>query len=189
MNKKTIATCLIIAAFALSVAWWLWGRNVQFITGNYEKLSRTTSTTYKSSAVSLAVGELLIFKTPKSQYGAIQFVKMTPDTGADYKSWTREPSDSSTYKWSEYRGHVFEKYWSTQTRPKHYRVNDIGGHYYIKCGDLRLQWSASTWIYFPSGFEVSVVRDKSITQINAPDLLWKTQPYDSALSDYPVPKN
>jgi hypothetical protein len=168
--KKIVITTILVLFCATFAFWWLWGGNFQGT--SYVGLHETEKTVIKGSNVSLAISDILIFKTPHNEIGAIQFKKMTPDSGADYTSWFI-PSSSVSKSFQNIKakeGHVFEKYWRTRTGLNSYHVTDIGGNYTIECGPIKLNWSASTWVYFPPEYEIAVISNRDIDDINISDL-------------------
>jgi len=164
----------IIAVIVLSIALWLWGGN--FPIGS-ETLHATSEMEISGSAVSVAIGDSLLFRTPQNDVGAIQFEKMTDGLGADYFSWFVPSTDSDKRFLPEEatKGHVFEKYWKTRIGLNRYHVIDLGGDYNIECGPIKLGWSASTWVYFPDGFEIAVMGKGKLSDvdINTSKISWQ----------------
>lgn len=162
---KTLTTIIVLVVIGAAGSWWLWG-------GNFKdpvniSLHATETTEIKGSSVRLAIDDILLFKTPDKHIGAIRFETMTPDSGADYSSWFIPASlkDKSFRNIKPKKGHVFEKYWRTRTGINSYHVTDIGGHYTIECGPVKLNWSASTWVYFPPGYEIAILNNTKIGDI------------------------
>jgi hypothetical protein len=168
--------CLVVAI--LIAGWWLWGSNVKLVTGG--TFYATQKSEIVGNAVSIAVGDILIFKAANSEMGAICFEQMTSDWGADYTTWyLPKGGDIRTlFSAAPYKGHVFERYWRRRTKADSYHLDDIGGEYEIKWGPFTFEWSASTWVYLPKGFSVLVTSNKTINQIDGQDKLieWRTIP-------------
>lgn len=176
LRKKIILSLPFI--LVLVVGWWFWGANIQLLTSG--SFSAPKKSIYGLSAVSVALGDILIFKTPESQYGAIRFDRMTDDWGANYSSWFKHSGMGKTLNvWKEFKGHVFQKYWRTRIDASSHKVKDIGGEYWIRCGDISLSWSAPTWVYFPKGYSVAVVQAKNISNVDIFDetISWKMSPF------------
>ncbi len=170
--------CLALAA--LMAAWWFWGENIKLITGG--TFPETREREIKANTVSLEVNDILIFKTPDGEFGAIRFDRMTEDWGADYTTWFLAAGDNSTtfVAAPTYKGHVFEREWLTRTGNYSYRATDIGGQSEIQCGPLRFDWSPPTLLHFPVGFCVAVISNKAIDQIDIRNdsIEWYTTFYD-----------
>ena len=168
---KMIGLIIIVVAaiIAISAGWWFWGENVELIEGG--SFSATTVTQINPNTVSLALGDILLFKTPTGDRGAIRFDRMTNDWGADYTTWFTPAG--STNPPSKSQGHVFEKYWRTRTGKSSHNVKDIGGDYRIECGHRTIGWSASTWLYIPDGYMFAVTAN-SVPDFAIPDLKWHT---------------
>ena len=174
MMKKIAIISILIILLAGFGFWWLWGEN--FKDSSQITYSETKKTEIKGSHVSLAINEILLFKTPEDDYGAVRFERVTNEPGADYLSWfLKSTSNISTFKMIKtQKGHVFEKYWRTRTGLDSHTVTDIGGKYKIQCGPIELGWSASTWVYFPPGYEISITGKNAINAIDVKDtaLTW-----------------
>ena len=162
-----------IVVLVLGSALWLWGSNLPI---GSKTLHPTAETKISGSAVSLAIGDSLLFKTPQNEVGAIQFEKMTDDLGADYLAWFVSPTapDKHFLPENATKGHVFEKYWKTRAGLNSYHVIDLGGDYNIECGPIKLGWSASTWVYFPKGFEVAILGKDRLYEVdlNTSNINW-----------------
>jgi len=143
---------VIVVLVAAAIGWWFWGKNVELITGG--TFSATSTTKIKSDTVSLALGDLLLLKTPSGERAAIRFDRMTDDWGVDYTSWFIPARSTNVSELSQ--GHVFEKYWRTRTGKSSYEVKDIGGKYEVQCGRLSIGWSGPTWLYIPDGYVFAV---------------------------------
>lgn len=154
-----IAVVLALLAFA---AWWLSRDDNNPKTGSFSTIGYSCFTPGK--AVSLGLGDILIFKTPENHYGAIRFNKMTNDWGVDYSSWFMPSGEANQAFQSsaEYKGHVAE--------PD--KCN-------IQCGSLTLRWSGARYIYFPKQYSVTFVEKKSINDVDVLDksLEWMVVPF------------
>ena len=167
MKAEGVVIIVVIGiVIVMAVGWWFWGENVQLVTGG--SFSPTTVTTINPNSVSLALGDILLFKTPAGELGAIRFDAMTDDWGADYTAWFARAG--STGPPVESHGHVYEKYWQTRGRDGHH-VKDIGGDRQVECGPLRVEWSASTWLYIPDGYAFAVT-SKTVPDFDSPDVKW-----------------
>ena len=173
MKIGGIAVVVVVLAVALGVAGWFWGENVDLISGG--TFAATATTTVNSDTVSLALGDVLLFKTPSGDQGGIRFDRMTDDWGADYTSWFIPAG--STAPPQQFQGHVFEKYWKTKGKTST-RVKDIGGNYRIQCGPLTIDWSGSTWLYIPDGYLFAVSTNRTAgPEVDHETLDWHTS-YD-----------
>jgi hypothetical protein len=172
--------CLALAA--LIAGWWLWSENIKLITGG--PFPETRESKIKANTVLLAVKDILIFKTPGGEFGAIRFDRMTEDWGADYTTWFLAAGDKSTtltfVAAPTYKGHLFEREWVTRTGNYSYHATDIGGQSKIQCGPLGFDWSPPTLVHFPEGFCVTVISNKAIDHIDLRNdpLEWHTTFYD-----------
>jgi len=163
---------VIVVLVLAAVGWWFWGKNVELITGG--TFSATSTTKIKSDVVSLALGDLLLLKTPSGERAAIRFDRMTDDWGVDYTSWFIPVGSTNVPESSQ--GHVFEKYWRTRTDKSSYEVRDIGGKYQVQCGPLSIGWSGSTWLYIPDGyvFAVQTGGTEATPSFDIESLTWHT---------------
>ncbi len=179
-TMKILTIILVIVVIVATGFWWLWGGN--FKDSVNVSLHATKTTEVRGSSVSLAVDDILLFKTPEKHTGAIRFERMTPDSGADYSSWfiPASSNDRSFRNIHPQKGHVFEKYWRTRTGINSYHVIDIGGNYTIECGPVKLNWSASTWVYFPPGYEIAILNNTKIDDIvlSDPTIKWNFLSYN-----------
>ncbi len=175
VTMKILTIIFILVVIVATGFWWLWGGN--FKDSVNVCLHATKTTEVGDSSVSLAIDDILLFKTPEKHIGAIRFERMTPDSGADYSSWfiPASSNDRSFRNINPKKGHVFEKYWRTRTGINSYHVIDIGGYYTIECGPVKLNWSASTWVYFPPGYEIAILNNPKIDDIvlSDPTIQWK----------------
>ncbi len=150
-----IVTVGFIIAITVATGWWFFGRNVDLVTGG--SFEPAIKTEIRGNTVSLALGDVLWIKAPGGDRGAIRFNRMTNDWGADYTSWYLPPeSHDSLQTVSPSRGHVFERYWRKRTKVHSFEVHDIGGDCTVECGPLTIEWSASTWLYIPAGYQFAI---------------------------------
>ncbi len=177
-SNLTIPIAVVVVGFAIvipiTVAWWFFGQNVELITGGSH--ATITESEIRQNAVSLAVGDILWIETPRGGRGAIRFDRMTNDWGADYTSWYLPPgSPDSLSSVTASRGHVLERYWRTRTKANSSEVDDIGGDYTVECGPLSIEWSASTWLYIPAGYQFAISKSPSAgIDVDRPSLDWYT---------------
>lgn len=176
MKAETVAVwlgCLIaiVLAAMLAVAW-VFRDNMHLLIG--EVFEAPGVTAINAGSVSLALGDVLLFKTSKGHRGAIRFDRMTRDGGADYTGWFIPAESTVSFARAKpTAAHVFEKYWRTR-ESSGYLVKDIGGDYHVRCGPLAIPWSASTHLYMPSGYKFAVHSKNSPTgpSFDSGDLKW-----------------
>jgi hypothetical protein len=176
--KRRILQCFLLLVI-IGFIWWFWGVNIKLLTGGSFPAPKTIK--YGHNAIKLTLGTLLIFRTPDNQYGAIRFDRMTDDWGADYTCWFKHKRKGlSSIYWNECKQHVFEKYWRTRINTNSHKVKDLGGAYQIPCGNITLNWSAPTWIYFPKRYSVTVIQAKNINNVDIFDktIIWRISPFD-----------
>jgi len=185
MKVSTRLQAGILAAVLIAVAarlWLAWGPNARLATGGY--LWATEKTGFLKGGVSLAVGEILVFKAANGDAGAIKIERMTDDFGLDYVAWFRpasSPADPLS-KMMQVRGHVRERYWVTRTAMETVDVKDLGTDQEIRCGKHRFVWQKPTTIYFPDGYEVSATDRLMIDGLSLADpaLRWREWPFEES---------
>ena len=155
-------------AFFLSFilgAWWLWSDNFN----DRPRLAATSVTKISERAISLAMNDYLVVKSPEGALCAVKFTEITNDQGANYVTWyLPSANNENTFANAESgSGHVFEKYWRTRTGRDSYSVISIGGEDKIKCGDMKLSWSASTWVYYQPKHHFAVIEDGSLEKFDS----------------------
>jgi hypothetical protein len=192
MKTGDSVVIVVLVAVAVAVGWWFWGENVELITGGTFGAAATTK--IRSDSVSLALGDLLLLKTPSGERAAIRFDRMTDDWGVDCTSWF-VPAGSTDLS-TPSQGHVFEKYWRTRTGKSSHRLKGVGGQYQVQCGPLSIGWSASTWLYIPDGyvFAVQTGGSEATPGFDIESLTWHTshhqedtQPTDALDSEIAAP--
>ena len=91
---KVVIFVAVTLLALLGAALWFWGENLSLVTGG--TLSAPPTSSIGSRAVSLALGDVLLLKTPAGDHGAVRLDRMTNDWGLDYTTWFLPASESTT---------------------------------------------------------------------------------------------
>lgn len=143
----------------------LWGRSSMKTT---DKLQKKTSRR-SNNAIQVQRGDFFLIKKG-NDYAAVKLTQKISKGDGGYKYvwyWQNDGSGSFVNKnATKGKGEIFEKYLRTQ---KSSAVKDNGGILYIKCKNIKVQWSLSRWIYFHSrngNVEIALVNEKKIEDID-----------------------
>jgi hypothetical protein len=169
MKPETAAIVVLIILIVGGVCGWFWGRNVSLILGG--KYVAPTSTETKTNHVSLALGDLFLFRTQGDGRGVIRFDKMTDDWGADYTVWYA-PANSASLS-APSTGRVFDRDWRTRKRDGAFSLRSIGGDDQIECGPLIFMWWEPTSFTIPHGYAFAVTSN-GLPNFASPGLVWHT---------------
>lgn len=145
------------------------------------QLSSTGGTT-TDTAIQAPMGTYFLIRRD-GEYGAVKLTKTTSkgDGGVAY-TWHYQPNESLGFTGESVvngEGEVFEKYRRVKGTGDSWKVEDDGGELFIVCGELRVEWSQSNWIYFdtPQGpVEIALTGKADIEEIDYLDsgLIWKS---------------
>jgi len=142
-----------------------------------------TSTTNKFSSTAMQVKQGNFFLVKKgNDYAAVKLTRKISKGDGGYKYvwyWQNDGSGSFTNKNAiKGEGEVFEKYLRTRKSATSCTVKDNGGILYIKCKNIKIQWSLNRWIYLSSreSLEIALINKKKIEDIDYLDknIKWKT---------------
>ncbi len=133
-----------------------------------------------SNAIEVPQGRFFIIKKGDN-YAAVKLTEriVKGDGGYNYEwYWQNDKSGDFTNKnVIKGKGEVFEKYVRTRGENNSSTVRDAGGIYYIKCKNIKVQWSSSRWIYLNSptaDIEIALTDKTKIEDIDYlnKDLKW-----------------
>lgn len=132
---------------------------------------------FSDGAANVPVNEFLLIKS-NNTFAALKFVRpiLDGDGGFEYECYYIEDGKGTflTNHSNKTTGRVFEKYKRVpvEDEPDSFAVEDDGGQLLINCGNIVVEWSLRTWVYFRNishayGYtEMAFTGSSEIEQIN-----------------------
>lgn len=144
-----------------------------------------TSATYDNNAIHVPMDSIVLVRS-KDTLGAIQFSSfdIVDDVATGHVWLFKESDDGSLTIDYDYDFAVWEETEVVGTKfvngKQQADVRYAGGELFIRLGDLSIEWSQSTWLYFQPGVAFALLEVENIEDVTA-DLLQSIQNPDKDL--------
>jgi hypothetical protein len=136
-----------------------------------------THSGHVDGTVALALSDVIVFRTPNGDLGAIRIDEVTAEKNATYTAWYLPAGGSFSFESApSSRGQLSDRLERTRTGLQTYRVRDLGSVFEIQCGPIKIPWSYPTQVYIPQGYSHIILPEQELMKLrfDDPALPWYT---------------